>query len=428
MVSIEDTKEKTYLLFSDFLKNNKIISGLSILIVVSLIGRINNKEKDVINVADQGKFDSSEARDEKKVSIVNEFEGIPLTADLDLWKNECQPQDGLIYLKKHKTASTTFKDIAEKWLRIIGAKKKVEPPMIGPQSGCFPAKFNEKCWGNNQRQNPVLAMVDHYRWNMDYLPSIFDPNRSKVKTFTTIRDPLSTFRSAYNYFFHGKEQRCEFGCWGYPFKQFFASSSLEQSSHPTIEEFLDILPKVFNASTPFSFRVSNAQSFELGMDFDKINDMKYVKESLARLDRQFDLILITEHFWEGIVLLKHMLCADYRMLYKESTNSRDYVIEPLNAERQAIFDKFHETDTLMYNYFNASLHRKIEAFGHEVYGIGACANSGHPYINAKHLYETGTWNYLNIDGNPCDKKILEQMELDTKVPLTTEFKEKYNIK
>ena len=28
-------------------------------------------------------------------------------------------------------------------------------------------------------------MVDHYRWNMDYLPSIFDPNRSKVKVKTT---------------------------------------------------------------------------------------------------------------------------------------------------------------------------------------------------------------------------------------------------
>ena len=113
-------------------------------------------------------------------------------------------------------------------------------------------------------------MVDHYRWNMDYLPPIFDPNRSKVKvrtiyseisadktiqTFTTIRNPLSTFRSAYNYFFHGKSQRCEFGCWGYPFKQFFANSpNQEESSFPTIEEFLDILPTVFNASTPFSFR------------------------------------------------------------------------------------------------------------------------------------------------------------------------------
>ena len=99
------------------------------------------------------------------------------------------------------------------------------------------------------------------------------------------------------------------------------------------------------------------------MDFDKINNIDYIKESLARLDEQFDLVLITEYFWEGIVLLKHMLCADYKMLYKKNTNSRKYEIKPLNDERQAIFDKFHKADILMYNYFNASLHRKIETFG-----------------------------------------------------------------
>ena len=91
---------------------------------------------------------------------------------------------------------------------------------------------------------------------------------------------------------------------------------------------------------------SNAQSFELGMDFDKINDMKYVKESLPRLDAQFDLILITEHFWEGIVLLKHMLCSDYSMLFNESKNKRHYAIKPLNEKRQAIFDAFHVTRVL----------------------------------------------------------------------------------
>ena len=100
--------------------------------------------------------------------------------------------------------------------------------------------------------------------------------------------------------------------------------------------------------------------------------MEYVKESLARLDKQFDLILITEHFWEGIVLMKHMLCAEYEHLYQESTNVREYEIEPLNAERQATFEEFHKTDTLMYNYFNASLHRKIEAFGHEVRALEMC--------------------------------------------------------
>ena len=98
------------------------------------------------------------------------------------------------------------------------------------------------------------------------------------------------------------------------------------------------------------------------MDFDKINDMTYVKESLSRLDSQFDLVLITEYFWEGIVLLRHLLCAEYEHLYLENKNQRQYKKEFLNSNRQAVFEDFHKADILMYNYFNASLHRKIEAF------------------------------------------------------------------
>ena len=44
------------------------------------------------------------------------------------------------------------------------------------------------------------------------------------------------------------------------------------------------------------------------------------------------------------------------------------------------------------------------------------------------LYETGTWNYLNMTRNQCEKRILDQVELDANAPLTSQFKKKYNIK
>ncbi|CAG5112934.1 Oidioi.mRNA.OKI2018_I69.chr2.g7097.t1.cds [Oikopleura dioica] len=454
MTSQEDIK--------GWLRNHKIIISLVFLIIISLIGRASREPP-------------SETTENRKSALYHEFKGIPLTADLDLWKNECQPQDGIIFLKKHKTASTTFKDIVDKWLHIIGAFSKMEKPQMGVQGGCFPAKFNELCWGNSKRNDPVLAMEYHFRWNMDYLPPILDPNRAKVKTFTTVREPLATFRSTYNYFYKNSNN-CEWACWGFPYNLLFSKVNKYANGKPnqTIEEFLDILPNTYDASIPFAYR-----SFELGMDFDRINDMEYVKESLARLDKQFDLVLITEHFWEGIVLMKHMLCAEYEHLYQESTNVRKYEIEPLNAERQATFEEFHKTDTLMYDYFNASLHRKIEAFGHEKMkeeiqkakdtftscaegiidcsaknlllkrkpaeteiveypkmklseflditeqGHGACTNPGHPFTNAKMLYETGSWNYLHMSGGLCGVKQLLSTELDTKVPLTDEFKKKY---
>jgi hypothetical protein len=136
-----------------------IISGLSILIVINSIRIANDKEQDVVMGYYHGKIVAAEFQNnvETKISSRDNFEGIPLTADLDLWRNVCQPQDGLIFLKKHKTASTTFRSIVAKWLRMLGTETRFEPTMIGPQSGCFPAKFNEKCWGSNQRHSPVLG-------------------------------------------------------------------------------------------------------------------------------------------------------------------------------------------------------------------------------------------------------------------------------
>ena len=88
------------------------------------------------------------------------------------------------------------------------------------------------------------------------MPPILDPNRAKVKTFTTIRDPLSTFRSTYNYFYK-TSNNCEWACWGFPYNLFFAKVNEDLNAKPdqAIEEFLDILPSTYDASIPFAYRV-----------------------------------------------------------------------------------------------------------------------------------------------------------------------------
>ena len=103
------------------------------------------------------------------------------------------------------------------------------------------------------------------------------------------------------------------------------------------------------------------------MSLEKLDDMDYVSASLARLDSQFDLVILTEYYWEGIVLLKHMLCAEYQHIFKPNVNVKEYQVKPLDEIRQKIFEDFHKADILMYNYFNASMHRKIEAFGKQVF-------------------------------------------------------------
>jgi len=144
---------------------------------------------------------------------------------------------------------------------------------------------------------------------MDYLPKVLNKNRPKVKIFTTIREPLATLRSTNNFFNRiPNPGHCGWDCWGSPYRDLVN----DRNARPSLETILDTLESSWNTTVPYGYQVSNPQCFELGMSLDKLDDFDYVATSLTRLDQQFDLVLLTEYYWEGIVLLRHMLCAEYQ--------------------------------------------------------------------------------------------------------------------
>jgi len=78
------------------------------------------------------------------------------------------------------------------------------------------------------------------------------------------------------------------------------------------------------------------------------------------------IVILTEYFFESLVLLSHVLCVPYEVLYITSKNSRHYEVEPLNEERMKTFKTYFKQDIMLYDFFNQSLHRKVAEFGHDV--------------------------------------------------------------
>ena len=124
----------------------------------------------------------------------------------------------------------------------------------------------------------------HFRWNLDYMPEILPPG---TRVFTSIREPLATFRSVYNYFYStrasGKHSKCDMPCWKEPFVSFLGGRE-----KVPVEQFLDDLPKVFDPKHTRSFRAKNYQAFEFGLDHLNDDDA-YIRAELKRIDEQFDL-------------------------------------------------------------------------------------------------------------------------------------------
>ena len=83
-----------------------------------------------------------------------------------------------------------------------------------------------------------------------------------------------------------------------------------------------------------------------------------MKESLEKLDKQFDLVILTEYMLEGLVLLADLLCVPYNVMYHKGTNSKPYeepVTRELTPGQHRKFEKFFKQDYMMYDFFNRTL-------------------------------------------------------------------------
>ena len=129
------------------------------------------------------------------------------------WEN-CKPPKSYVFLKKHKVASSTLRILFKKIDRHLGLQS--EPTLIGPQGGCYPARITKKCLVGGYEK--IQSINYHFRWNMDEIDDLLEEGTIRV---TSIREPLSCFRSVYNYFYARMKQTntisCETPCWHYPF-------------------------------------------------------------------------------------------------------------------------------------------------------------------------------------------------------------------
>jgi hypothetical protein len=71
-------------------------------------------------------------------------------------------------------------------------------------------------------------------------------------------------------------------CWKEPFLSFLGREEV------SIEEYLDVLPQIFDEKTTRNFRSKNYQSFEFGLDHLN-DDEKYIQTEMKKLGKQFDL-------------------------------------------------------------------------------------------------------------------------------------------
>ena len=162
---------------------------------------------------------------------------------------------------------------------------------------------------------------------------------------TTIRDPLTHFESAFADF------------------QVAELASIKNQTHPMTEFFMQ---KPFKKQ--FGFFNDNYQLRYFG-EKTFSHDTNYFTNLFKRLDLEFDLVMILEHYVESLVLMKNLLCwkIDDVVFISQHIRTDSKRLETMTTSLRHNIESFNFADMKLYQHYNRTLWMKIRACDQDIF-------------------------------------------------------------
>ncbi|KAI8489406.1 Galactose-3-O-sulfotransferase [Branchiostoma belcheri] len=264
--------------------------------------RANSKEtlNDVISVTKIG--EGRKVFDELNVSNSG---GSKMTAgkkDEDTAR-KCQPKSNIVFLKTHKTASSTVQNILMRY----GLARNLT--FVLPYSSHIlstnirfskSAVLQERLHGDRHGNRTAYNILCHHtRFQYDNIRDLMPDDTLYV---TIVRNPAAMFESSFQYF------------------RFDSRYHITQPN--AMEKFLDD-PSHYVKKFGEKPHSHNALFYDLGYDSEALTSEQTIKSAIDRLDRIFSVVMVSDYFEESVVLLKHELCWDIDDVTFFKVNSRN---------------------------------------------------------------------------------------------------------
>ena len=260
---------------------------------------------------------------------------------------KCSPIQHVLFLKTHKTGSTTIANIFFRY----GDSRNLTFVLGNDTLIGWPRRFQVSFSLPLERLQPNF-LSSHTRYNPKPMNSLFP--KAIAKYVTILRNPVDQFESAFNYM--GLGDVYGFG------------------TDPTkaLETFLDIgveFKDLYKTNVTTSRLARNPMSFDLGLAYKFYQNVTAINNYIAFLDKEFDLVMIMDYFDESVVLLKRLLCWELEdILYFKSNERQDKErAGGLSDQVKANIKRWNAADELLFQYFNQTFWHKIEMEGKGFY-------------------------------------------------------------
>jgi len=110
-------------------------------------------------------------------------------------------------------------------------------------------------------------------------------------------------------------------------------------------------------------------SFDLGLDYRFYQNVTAIKEYIAFLEKEFDLVMISDYFDESVVLMKRLFCWEFDDILYIKANERidkERAVH-LSEDIRENIKRWNKADVFLYQHLNQTFWRKIQMEGEDFY-------------------------------------------------------------
>ncbi|KAK5869097.1 hypothetical protein PBY51_010056 [Eleginops maclovinus] len=256
-------------------------------------------------------------------------------------KATCHPKSHIVFLKTHKTASSTILNILYRYGESrnltfalpLNKHSQLFYPFL------FASNFVEGVSSRSVREFHI--MCNHMRFRKYEVAKVMP---RETFYFSILRNPVAMMESIFIY---------------------YRSIPAFHKTH-SLDNFLNNSWKSYNSSVTNNHYAHNILAFDFGFDNNVAPGAEDLEErtsaAIAAIERDFHLILISEYFDESMILLKHALCWSLEDIVSFKLNSRSektrHQLLPETAEK---IKRWNALDWRIYLHFNASFWHKVDS-------------------------------------------------------------------
>lgn len=254
----------------------------------------------------------------------------------------CSPKVDIMFMKTHKTASSTLINI----LFRFGEKHRLKFAFPTSRNDFFyPSPFQRSRVKDYKPGMCFNIICNHMRFNAPELAKVLPIDTSYI---TILRDPAELFESSFYYF--GRQVPLT---WKIP-------------GDDKLTEFLRDPHYYFDPQGLYSFYLKNLLFFDFGQDNTlELSDPR-VTEGIRSITERFQLVMLVEYFEESLILLKDALCWEMDDLLFFKLNARKgSTVSKLTPELRTKALEWNSIDWQLYQHFNISFWSKVETYGRQ---------------------------------------------------------------